>query len=98
MTSGRTVFCKKLQQDLPGLPFKPFPNDFGQLLYDEVSLEAWQMWLRESPRFINTAGWDLQSPEGQQALVHQMRIFFGFEEGEQMETAWTPPPPSEDSP
>src|SRR5688572_10987981 len=43
----RTVFCRKLKRDLPGLPFKPFTDELGQLLYDHVSLEAWQMWLKE---------------------------------------------------
>ena len=37
--SGRTVMCKKLGQELPGMPFKPFPNDFGQLIFESVSLE-----------------------------------------------------------
>ena len=91
MTQGRTVFCKKLQKEAPGLPFKPFPNELGQMIFDHVSLEAWQSWLRESPRFINTGGWDLQSEAGREALTRQMRIFFGFEDGELMPTAWTPP-------
>lgn len=97
MSQERTVFCKKLQQELPAMPFKPFPNEWGQEIYDHVSRDAWQMWLRESPRFINTGGWDLQSEAGQAALMKQMRIFFGFEEGEQMETAWTAPTPDDQS-
>lgn len=90
MNQPRTVHCQKLKQDLPGLPFKPFPNEFGQLLYDRVSMQAWQMWIRESPRFINTYRLDLQSKEGRDFLEKQMRIFFGFEEGDLAETAFTP--------
>ena len=86
----RTVHCKKLGQDLPALPFKPFPNEFGQQLYDHVSMQAWQMWLRESPKFINTYRLDLQSKEGREFLEKQMKIFFGFEEGDLAETAFTP--------
>ena len=91
MNSPRTVFCKKLGQELPAMPFRPFPDEFGKELYENISLQAWQMWLRESPRYINTYGWDLQSKEGKAALIQQMRIFFGFEEGAQLGTAWTPP-------
>ena len=91
MNEPRKVMCKKLGQELPALPFKPFPNDFGQLLYDNVSMQAWQMWLTESPRYINTYRIDLQSEEGRQFLQDQMKVFFGFEEGELAETAWKPP-------
>lgn len=90
MNTPRTVHCKKLGQDLPGLPFKPFPTELGQLIYDNVSLQAWQMWIRESPKFINTYRLDLQSKEGRDFLEKQMRIFFGFEEGELADTAFTP--------
>lgn len=93
---SRTVKCQKLGQELPALPFKPFPDDFGQLLFERVSMQAWQMWLRESPRFINTYGWDLQSEAGRASLVKQMRIYFGFEEGEMLGTAWRPAEPVAD--
>lgn len=90
MNTARIVRCKKLGQDLPGIPFKPFPTEFGQLLFEQVSLQAWQMWIRESPRYINTYRLDLQSKEGRDFLEKQMRIFFGFEAGELAETAFVP--------
>ncbi|MCB9706910.1 MAG: oxidative damage protection protein [Myxococcales bacterium] len=90
MNQPRIVRCKKLGKEAPGLPFKPFPNAFGQLLFDNVSLEAWQMWIRESPRYINTYRIDLQSQEGRDFLEKQMRIFFGFDEGDMAETAYIP--------
>ena len=95
MNAPRLVHCKKLGKELPGMPFKPFPNEFGQLLYDHVSLQAWQMWLQESPRYINTYRVDLQSTQGQEFLRAQMRIFFGFDEGEMADTAFTPVPEKE---
>ena len=91
MNAPRTVLCRKLGQELPALPFRPFPDDFGQLLYDNVSLQAWQMWLQESPRLVNTYGIDLATAQGREFLREQMRIFFGFDEGELAETAWRPP-------
>ncbi|MCY0989884.1 oxidative damage protection protein [Nannocystis sp. ILAH1] len=90
MNTPRIVHCKKLDQDLPALPFKPFPNEFGQLLYENISLQAWQMWIRESPKFINTYRLDLQSKEGRDFLEKQMRIFFGFEQGDLADTAFVP--------
>lgn len=72
------------------MQFKPFPDEFGQLLYDNISAEAWQMWIQESPRYINTYMIDLQSAEGREFLRTQMRIFFGFDEGEMAATAFVP--------
>lgn len=88
---ARTVFCKKLKKEAPGIPFKPFPDELGQEIYENVSLEAWQQWLQESPRYINTGGWDLQSPQGREQMRQLMRIYFELEEGELPQTAWVPP-------
>lgn len=89
--SQRTVHCVKLKQELPAIPFKPFPTEFGQFLLDNVSMQAWQMWLQESPRYINTYRLDLQSQEGRDFLEKQMKIFFGVEEGDLADTAWVAP-------
>jgi Fe-S cluster biosynthesis and repair protein YggX len=86
----RIVKCIKLGQELPGLPFKPFPTELGQQIFDNVSLQAWQMWLAESPRYINTYRLDLQSPDGRAFLEKQMKLFYGFERGDMAETAWRP--------
>ena len=91
MTEPRMVFCKKLKKQAPGLRFKPFTDEFGQELYENVSQEAWQMWLAESPRYVNTYGIDLATAQGREFLRAQMRIFFCFDEGELPETAWRPP-------
>ena len=72
--TGRTVMCKKLGQELPAIPFKPFPNEFGQLLFDHVSMDAWRMWLAESPRYINTYRVDLSSRDGAEFMLKQLRI------------------------
>src|SRR5438094_886178 len=42
---ARMVKCVKLQKELPGLEFKPFANELGQKIYDNVSQEAWKLWL-----------------------------------------------------
>lgn len=87
----RMVKCVKYGIELPGIPFKPFPTELGQLIFDNVSMRAWQAWLKESPRYINTYRLDLQTQEGREFLEQQMRVFFGFETGELADTAWRPP-------
>ncbi|MCC6554677.1 MAG: oxidative damage protection protein [Polyangiaceae bacterium] len=93
MSEPRMVHCRKLGQDLPGLPRPPYKNELGKRIYEEVSKEAWDMWLRESVRLINTYRVDLASPEGVQFMMKQTAIYFGYEEGDLAATAWTPPKP-----
>ncbi|MCL2450665.1 MAG: oxidative damage protection protein [Polyangiaceae bacterium] len=87
----RIVHCRLLKKDLPGLDRPPYRNELGQRIFDEVSKEAWQSWLQDSVRFINTYRVDLASSEGQKFMLKQCAIYFGFEAGEQAQTAWTPP-------
>ncbi|QQR89146.1 MAG: oxidative damage protection protein [Myxococcales bacterium] len=87
---NRTVMCLKLGKELPALKEPPFPTEFGQLLYEKISKEAWDLWLQESVRYINTYRIDLATKEGTAFLLKQMKIWFGFEEGDLAETAWTP--------
>ncbi len=88
--TDRIVHCRKLNKDLPGLARVPYRNELGQRIFAEVSQEAWNMWLKDSVKYINTYRVDLASSEGQKFMLKQCAIYFGYEEGELAETAWTP--------
>jgi Fe-S cluster biosynthesis and repair protein YggX len=86
----RIVHCRLLKKDLPGLERAPFRNELGQRILEEVSKDGWQMWLKDSVKFINTYRVDLASPEGQKFMANQCAIYFGFQEGEAAQTAFVP--------
>jgi Fe-S cluster biosynthesis and repair protein YggX len=88
--TDRIVHCVKLGKDLPGLARPPYKNELGKKLFENVSKEAWDMWLKDSVKYINTYRVDLASPEGQKFMFKQCAVYFGFEEGELAETAFTP--------
>jgi Fe-S cluster biosynthesis and repair protein YggX len=88
--SERIVHCRLLKKDLPGLDRPPFRNELGKKIYDEVSKEGWQQWLKDSVKFINTYRVDLAAPEGQKFMLDQCAIYFGYEKGEAAQTAFTP--------
>jgi Fe-S cluster biosynthesis and repair protein YggX len=88
---NRLVHCIKLDKELPGLAKPPFPNEMGQLVYEKVSKEGWDLWLQESVRYINTYRVDLSSREGAEFMLKQLRIWMGIEGGDLAATAWTPP-------
>ncbi len=98
MSEVRMVQCRKLGQLLPGLSRPPYKNELGKRLYEEVSKEAWDQWLKESVRLINTYRVDLASSEGQKFMIKQTAVYFGYEDGDLAPTAWTPPPKEGEAP
>lgn len=91
MSEERMVMCRMLNKELPGLKRQPYKNDLGKKIYEQVSQEAWNAWLQESVRLINTYRLDLSDPAGQEFMFKQTAIYFGFEEGDAAPTAWVPP-------
>lgn len=73
---SRLVKCVKLGQELPGIMYKPFSNELGQRIYDNVSQQAWMMWLEYSTRIVNEFRLDLASAAGQTLLLEQAEQFF----------------------
>lgn len=91
MSEPRLVHCRKLGKELPGLDRPPYRNELGQRIFAEVSKEAWEMWKKDSVKFINTYRVDLTTAQGQKFMFDQCAIYFGLGEGESAQTAWTPP-------
>ncbi len=87
----RMVHCKKLNEKLPGLKRPPYRNEFGQKVYEEISQQAWDQWLKDSVKLINTYRVDLAAAAGQRFMMDQCAIYFGYKDGELAETAWVPP-------
>jgi Fe-S cluster biosynthesis and repair protein YggX len=84
------VMCKKLGKELPGLDRPPYKNDLGKRIFEQISKEAWEMWKRDSVKYINTYRVDLTTAEGQKFMFDQCAIYFGFEEGQLAQTAFVP--------
>jgi Fe-S cluster biosynthesis and repair protein YggX len=88
---ARTVMCAKLQRELPAMPYKPFDNALGQRIYDEISLEAWKMWLEHSKMIVNEYRLDLASKKAHELLKEQCEQYF-FGEGAALPPDFVPPP------
>jgi Fe-S cluster biosynthesis and repair protein YggX len=75
---ARTVFCIKLQREAEGLDFAPYPGELGKRLFENVSKEAWQGWLRHQTMLVNENRLDLSDARARKYLATQMeRYFFG---------------------
>ncbi len=77
----RTVMCAKLKEKLPGLEHAPMKGEFGEKLFNEISAEAWQLWLKHSTMVINEYRLNPSEERAQTILLEQMQKFF-FEDVE----------------
>ena len=77
---SRMVKGVKLNKELPALPFKPFDNELGQRIYDNVSQEAWFMWIEHSKMIVNEYRLDLTQQRAHEVLLEQCEAYF-FGEG-----------------
>lgn len=50
------MFCVKFQRELPGLDEPPFDNELGQRIYEQVSSDAWALWMEHCKMILNEHG------------------------------------------
>jgi Fe-S cluster biosynthesis and repair protein YggX len=90
MAGERMVFCAKLQRELPGLSEPPFDNELGQRIFQNVSKDAWKMWVEQMKMIMNEYRLNLASPDAQKFLMDQMEKYF-FGEGATMPEGYVAP-------
>jgi Fe-S cluster biosynthesis and repair protein YggX len=73
--ADRTVFCLKLQRDLPGLDAPPWPGDLGRRIYEHISAEAWEMWEERMKMILNEYKLLPFQKEAQTLITRQMEEF-----------------------
>ena len=79
--ASHRVFCVKLQREAEGLSEVPFEgHPLGQRIYDNVSKEAWGMWVEHMKMLMNEYRLNLGTAQAQEFLVQQMDNYF-FGEG-----------------
>ena len=82
---SRVVNCVKLNREAEGLERRPYPGELGQRIFDNVSKQAWQEWLKHQTMLINENRLSPMDPKARKFLEEQMEKYF-FGEG-----AETPP-------
>jgi Fe-S cluster biosynthesis and repair protein YggX len=87
---ARMVQCVKLGREAEGLDKPPLKGEIGQKLYDNVSKEAWRIWLEHSKMLINEYRLDLMSEQGQRLWMAELEKFF-FGEGSQLPPDYVAP-------
>ena len=86
----RLVYCKKLKKEATGLVKPPLPGNIGQKIYEEISQDAWQLWLSHQTMLINEYRLSVMEPNSRQFLMDEMQKFL-FGEGSEKPAGYTSP-------
>lgn len=86
----RMVQCIKLGRAAEGLERLPYPGQLGQRIFENVSKEAWQSWIKFQTMLVNENRLNLADAAARKYLATQMENYF-FGEGAQMPEGYVPP-------
>lgn len=87
---ARMIQCVKLGHEAEGLDFPPYPGPLGKRIYESVSKEAWQQWLRHQTMLVNENRLSLADARSRKWLAEQMEKHF-FGGGSDMPAGYVPP-------
>lgn len=74
----RMVNCIKLGREAAGLDFPPVPGELGKRIFENVSKEAWQQWVKLQTMLINENRLSLVDANARKYLAEQLeKHFFG---------------------
>jgi len=86
----RMVQCVKFGREMPGLERVPWKGEIGKRIYENVSKDAWKMWLEYSKMIMNEYRLNPLDPNSQKIMEEQMEQFF-FGEGARLPEGYVPP-------
>ena len=87
---SRTVNCAKLGREAEGLDFAPWPGDLGKRVYENISKEAWQLWIQHQTMIINEYRLNAMDPEARKMIATEMEKFL-FGAGSDKPEGYVPP-------
>ena len=72
---SRMVQCAKLGKEAEGLDMAPYPGELGQRIFENISKEAWQMWMGQQTILINEHRLNVIDPEHRAFIEAEMEKF-----------------------
>jgi Fe-S cluster biosynthesis and repair protein YggX len=88
-TGARVVKCVKFGNTMEGLDRVPWKGALGQRIYDNVSKEAWKMWIEHSKMIMNEYRLNPLDPQSLKIMEEQLEQFF-FGEGAKLPEGYVP--------
>ncbi len=73
---AKMVQCVKLGREAEAMDRLPYPGPLGQRIFDNVSKEAWQGWLKHQTMLVNENRLSLADLAARKYLATQMENYF----------------------
>ena len=90
----RTVYCQYLKREAAGLERVPYPGELGKRIYENISAQAWQEWVRHQTMLLNEYRLSPIEPKARKFLVEEMEKFL-FAGGSAKPAEYVAPGPGE---
>jgi Fe-S cluster biosynthesis and repair protein YggX len=74
------VNCVKLGKEAEGLDRLTYPGDLGKRVFENVSKEAWQLWVKQQTMLLNEYRLSPIDPQHREFLEKEMDKFFFSDE------------------
>ncbi|MBI3570751.1 MAG: oxidative damage protection protein [Gammaproteobacteria bacterium] len=87
---ARMVKCVKLGKEAEGLDYSTYPGELGKRVFENVSKEAWKLWLGHQTMLMNENRLSPLDPKARKFLEAEMEKYF-FGEGSQLPAGYVPP-------
>lgn len=69
------VHCEKLGIDAEGLDTPPYPGPLGLKIYQNISKQAWELWVNHQTMLINEYRLSLADAKARRFLEQEMEKF-----------------------
>ena len=83
------INCLKLKKKLEGLDYQPYPGDIGKKIQENISAEAWALWMNHQTMLINEMRLTPVDPKARKFLEEEMEKFL-FGEGSEAPEGYVP--------
>ncbi len=71
----RTVNCLMLNKELEGLDRPTYPGELGKKIFENISKEAWALWVKHMTMLINENRLTPMEPKARTFLEEEMEKF-----------------------
>ena len=85
----KMLHCVKLQKEAEGFDQAPLPGEFGKKIAEQISIEAWQLWIAHQTMLINEYRLSMIDPKSRSFLMQEMEKFL-FGSGSDKPAGFTP--------
>lgn len=72
---SRMIYCQYLKKEAPGLDFQLYPGELGKRIFNEISQEAWQEWIKKQTMLINELKLNMMNSEHRKQIENEMVKF-----------------------